>query len=589
MNHPIPDTALDDRLGFVGTAGSGKTYCAGTGVERLLDKGARCIIIDPLDVWFGLRATESGAGQSGYNVVILGGQHGDLPLNEHAGALIGETVASSAESFIVSLAALGTKAAERRFMLAFLVALYRHTNGEPVHLIFDEADMWAPQRLLDKEGEAAKLLGQMETIVRRGRVKGFIPWLITQRPAVLSKDVLSQVDGLIAFKLTSSQDRDAIGAWIEGQADRQEGKEILASLPAMQRGRGVVWVPSRGILETATFPRKKTFDSSATPKRGETKRAATLKPLNVEALKGRLEIVAKEADANDPRKLRARIDQLQREKAKLIADHERDRGHPKMDREALTSARREGFYEGIRAVRPIADRLTTLAASFTDTVEGLQSDLRRLAGAAAVSRPNKNEAPYERLRDEYAGVAYSPAAKTPAQIDGLPPGVKSDSSADGLPSGERSVLTACAQHHEGCTREQISILTGYKRSTRDAYVQRLRDKGYLATALDASSLTPNGRFAATSKGFRALGPDFKQLPTGEALREYWIQRLPDGERAVLDILIRSYPNPVDREQIDTATNYKRSSRDAYIQRLKARQLVLASERGQVRASDILFS
>jgi hypothetical protein len=29
---------------------------------------------------------------------------------------------------------------------------------------------------------------------------------------VLSKDVLSQVDGLIAFKLTSSQDRDAIGA-----------------------------------------------------------------------------------------------------------------------------------------------------------------------------------------------------------------------------------------------------------------------------------------------------------------------------------------------------------------------------------------
>jgi hypothetical protein len=34
------------------------------------------------------------------------------------------------------------------------------------------------------------------------------------------KDVLSQADILIAMKLTASQDRDAIGAWIEGQADR---------------------------------------------------------------------------------------------------------------------------------------------------------------------------------------------------------------------------------------------------------------------------------------------------------------------------------------------------------------------------------
>jgi len=37
---------------------------------------------------------------------------------------------------------------------------------------------------------------------------------------VLHKDVLSQADILIAMKLTASQDRDAIGAWIEGQADR---------------------------------------------------------------------------------------------------------------------------------------------------------------------------------------------------------------------------------------------------------------------------------------------------------------------------------------------------------------------------------
>ncbi len=186
------------------------------------------------------------------------------PLTSTPRALIGETVADMAESCIIDLSQIGTKAGERRFMLAFLTALYRKTAGEPLHLVVDEADMFAPQRLLDKDGDAARLLGMMETIVRRGRVKGFIPWLITQRPAVLSKDVLSQADGMIAFKLTASQDRSAIGAWIEGQADQQQGKAILASLPSMQRGQGVVWVPGRGILETAVFPEKQTFDSSRT-------------------------------------------------------------------------------------------------------------------------------------------------------------------------------------------------------------------------------------------------------------------------------------------------------------------------------------
>lgn len=200
--YPIPDAALDDRLGWIGTSGSGKTYNAGGGVERLLASDARVIIVDPLDVWWGLRLTAEGK-PSRFTLPIFGGDHGDLPLNAHAGKLIGETVASMAESCIVSLGGLSTKEEERRFMLAFLEAVYRHANGNPVHIIFDEADMWAPQQTGKGAGPALQAL--MEQIVRRGRIRGFIPWLITQRPAVLSKDVLSQVDGLIAFKLTASQ------------------------------------------------------------------------------------------------------------------------------------------------------------------------------------------------------------------------------------------------------------------------------------------------------------------------------------------------------------------------------------------------
>jgi hypothetical protein len=52
--HPIPSAALDDRLGFLGMTGSGKTFGAGTCVERILANRGRVIIPEPLGVWWGL-------------------------------------------------------------------------------------------------------------------------------------------------------------------------------------------------------------------------------------------------------------------------------------------------------------------------------------------------------------------------------------------------------------------------------------------------------------------------------------------------------------------------------------------------------
>jgi len=148
--------------------------------------------------------------------------------------------------------------------------------------VLDEADLWAPQRA---QPDGYDLLQRVEEIVRRGRVRGFVPWLITQRPAVLHKDVLSQADVLVSMKLTSSQDREAIGRWIEGQADRAEGRRILAALPRLARGEGWVWAPSDGVLEKVAFPRIRTLDSSATPVREEkVGLPGTLAPVDLAAL-----------------------------------------------------------------------------------------------------------------------------------------------------------------------------------------------------------------------------------------------------------------------------------------------------------------
>jgi hypothetical protein len=497
VKQPIPDAALDDRLGFVGTAGSGKSYNAMGRVERLLERGARVACIDPLGVFWGLRLNPDGKTESGFNIPIFGGPHGDLPLTEHSGALIGETVAGMAESCIIDLSEIGTKAGERRFMLAFLTALYRKAKDEPLHLIIDEADMFAPQKLTDRDGDAARLLGMMETVVRRGRIKGFVPWLITQRPAVIAKDILSQVDGLVAFKLTSSQDRKALGAWVEGSADEGQWAITYNELPAMERGQGVVWIPGRGILETVKFPEKITFDSSRTPKRGEKRRTTALKPIDLGALKDRLASVDAETKANDPKTLKAEI-------AKLTAELKRTQNIPQnipADAKMLKTAEDRGsafgravgyrkgftdatilFDKGIDRLREVQERVNSQIGQLADECNVAASVFEK-SGSPAVrpadTTPDRRAAPVQRREP-------SPAA-----------------SGDGnLTNPQRQLLKALAwwsrMGHDNPTRPQIAAIAGWAVNAGHLrnVVGSLNSSGLTVSSQGRVALTDSGRAAA---------------------------------------------------------------------------------------------
>ena len=270
----LPAAVLEERLAIVGTSGSGKTYTAKGLVERLMDGGARVCIVDPLGVWWGLRMGADGLAPAADPVVVFGGRHADVALAPGQGAALGHLVAIHALACVVDVSDLGSADVRRAFMTVFLEALHR-SNTQPLHLVLDEADLWAPQRV---QLDGYDLLGRIEEIVRRGRVRGFVPWLITQRPAVLHKDVLSQADVLVSMKLTSSQDHAAVGRWIEGQADRAEGRRILAALPRLARGEGWVWAPSDGVLARVAFPAMRSFDSSGTPPRHERPPASGLRP-----------------------------------------------------------------------------------------------------------------------------------------------------------------------------------------------------------------------------------------------------------------------------------------------------------------------
>src|SRR5205085_3412068 len=110
-----------------------------------------------------------------------------------------------------------------RFMGAFLETLYR-LNRAALHLFVDEADAVAPQKPF---GDEARTLGAMEDVVRRGRIRGIGCTLITQRPAVLNKDVLTQCEILCAMRLSHNLDIRAIKEWVAVHGDEQTAKDMM--------------------------------------------------------------------------------------------------------------------------------------------------------------------------------------------------------------------------------------------------------------------------------------------------------------------------------------------------------------------------
>ncbi len=163
----LPVSALDERLAIVGTSGSGKTYATKGLVERLMQAGARVCVVDPLGVWWGLRLAADGITPARFPVVVFGGQHADVPLTVGMGTALGRLVGTQALACVVDVSDLGSAAARRTFTTAFTEALYDN-NTEPLHLVLDEADLWAPQRV---QLDGYDLLGRVEEIVRRGRAR----------------------------------------------------------------------------------------------------------------------------------------------------------------------------------------------------------------------------------------------------------------------------------------------------------------------------------------------------------------------------------------------------------------------------------
>lgn len=562
MKHPIPEAALKKHIAILGMNGSGKTSVAKSEIiEPALEAGERVCNIDPTGVGWGLRLSATGKSK-GFSIYIVGGSHADFPLFKRDGKAWGEIVGTSSDSFIFDTSQM-TVTDRSVWWTDFAETLLRLNRG-PLKLVIDEAHLFAPQGGAKGGGATPDMLHATNNLLSLGRSRGLRITMISQRPAKLHKDSLTQAHTLIAMSLMAPHDRQAVSDWIADQADVARGKEIVASLPSLEPGEGWLWAPREKVLERVKFSRPRTFDSSSAPDDGDTE-GPSLPAMNPDAIKSKLETVAKETVANDPAKLRAELTKLKAELAKAAKPVPMIGVDPKEMKAQYERGYQIGHADALKATLKITRQATS-------ALEHIAAMATKNATEIAAILPESGKVKMAEFRPP--PVRAPLAVVTPRQSSSAAAGTAS------LPRGEKACLVCAAQQDGGATREQLTVVTGYKRSSRDAYVQRLREKGYIQADGD--------RIVATQEGIDALGSDYEPMPTGDALREFHLRRLPEGERRVLELLISVHPDGTSREAIDEATGYKRSSRDAYLQRLSSRQLVTSAGRGEVRASDQLF-
>jgi hypothetical protein len=294
----------------------GKTYTASVIAEELVKAKLPFVVLDPTGAWWGLRSSADGK-QEGLPVVIIGGSHGDVPLEPTAGKVIADLVVDHPGYYVIDLSQTESDAAQDRFAADFAVRLYRYKEQHkfPLHLFIDEADAFAPQN--PQKGQE-RMLGAFDTIVRRGGIRGIGVTMITQRPAVLNKNVLTQIEMLIVLQMNAPQDQDAIDSWVKRNGTKEQRDEMMASLASMKKGDAWIWSPSwLELFQRVHIRERHTFNSSATPRVGEkTIVPERLANVDLEKLGSDIQATMERVHAEDPSNLKRQVAELKQRLAK---------------------------------------------------------------------------------------------------------------------------------------------------------------------------------------------------------------------------------------------------------------------------------
>ncbi len=244
----VPVIELLAGRGFVtGKSGSGKSNTASVIAEKLLDSGFGLLIIDVDGEYYGLKEE--------YQILHAGAdEECDIQVvPEHAEKIASLALEQNVPIILDVSGYLDDAEAEE-----LLLETSRHLFAKekklkkPFLLLVEECHEYIP------EGGSVGEVGQMLIkIGKRGRKHGLGIVGISQRPADVKKDFITQCDWLCWHRLTWDNDTKVVG--------RILGSDYADAIEGLADGEAFLMTDWTGEIQRVQFYRKQTFDAGATP------------------------------------------------------------------------------------------------------------------------------------------------------------------------------------------------------------------------------------------------------------------------------------------------------------------------------------
>jgi hypothetical protein len=582
--HAIPEAVLKQHIAILGKTGSGKTSTAKLAVEQVVEASARVCVLDTIKSdWWGITSSASGK-RPGLPFKILGGPRGHVPLHSNAGKVIGQLVAEGKLPLSIIDMADFEAGGVQRFFVDFAQSLFRHMRGM-LYLVIEEAHEVAPK---ERAGFGAENLSihWAKKLATAGRSKGIRLIVSSQSVQQLHNRVLGACETLIAHRLTTPADQKPILDWLKANAKPGIIEMVSAQLSSIKTGSGWICSGEAQIFEREDFPKFKTFDNSKTPDGDAADIDVTTAAVDQDELRSIIGDAVKEAEATDPKALRAEIVRLRTDKAALERQMaEAIAAKVVSDPDAIKKAEQCGFEQAEKKLtnamrrelnKKLKEGLAVMRKYATEAVDHIDEELREIHAKDA------------ELIVEFVPTVTVPKAvpprPAPSSSPQKPSYVKTASNGDGaLEKPLQTIVDAIRWWNvlgvPTPSHPQVAFAANYshKSGTWATYLSRLRSMGFIERG--HLILTAEGAAAANEPGVP---------PDAEHLRQKVLGKLDAPLVKIMSPIIGAYPDGLTHQQASDSAGYSAASGTwaTYLSRL--RSLDLIEGRGELKAQEWLF-
>lgn len=408
------------RVGIFGSSGAGKGWLLGLWLEEMHRLGIPIIAIDPESELWTLK--EIGA-------VVLGGPRADAPLPADSKAVddVMRFAIQSATPVIFDLGDLDDDAAIHASGTALMRVFHAMTTDLRTRVAFalTEAEVFAP--------EHGNRGGVLASIQKRGRKRGVVPIIETQRTADISKAAISQCNVGFFGHLDSTVDFQNVRQHIDGFT--------FAQMKALETGTFVLTTP-RDDTEVVRVGQRSVTHGGQTPTGDEVR----IRPADTSKALAEMLALLRSAPGPD----------VSRETSGGVAIAVRggSAGGGKTQ-ETIQRAIDAGMEEANRRLREATERVSTLEQQALRDASTIEEWRRRAEGA-----------------EEGLGIANRAREALAAWIGDVPVVISGDAG----PVDDARIIALIRQHSGGQTIAEVTPVEALRSRFLETAAQRLYDR-----------------------------------------------------------------------------------------------------------------